>query len=245
MKKNAFNTTRGIIGLLLFAVLWVTSCSSSINTQTDYNTTLQNLVVEFEERLWEAKLEKACSLPPIVFDSTVTASAVWRADTIRVGLSFFSQGFVTEEDQISILFHEYNHFLNEHKHRYPCLEDLSGSIVQVETDILIEKELTIEEIEYDFKELVNDTMSSQEKQLLREMVSKPSLMRFVYAPSNLSRDELHCYRAEKRGHEQGLFHHSDIYASFLSARIKREEEYLKLRIRFEELNTLRVDGSSR
>jgi hypothetical protein len=68
-------------------------------------------------------------------------------------------------------------------------------------------------------------------------------MRFIYTPSNLSRDELYCYCAEKLCHKIGLFEHGTFYSKLIDSRIEIETNRLKMRTKYEKLYAYDPDGT--
>lgn len=232
--------------LLLLVTLLLPISAKTPDNQGIYAYFTEQVKEQFEVRMseYDGNDDEHNYIPPVVFSEKISANAMWSNDTIRLGRSFFTQSFLTQEDRLSILYHEYQHYQNQLVNRYPCQKDLSGSIVQVETDILFTRELTHAEIEQDYTEMVSENMTEAEKVLLWQTVSTPSLMRFRYAPSNLARDEIFCYRSELEANRAGIFRLSTVYRDYLVYRIKREQAYLQMRLDFEERNNLNVDGSS-
>ncbi len=240
---NGYRWFVSLILGLIFLALPMYSKAPSFHSPFEELTHL--LVSAFHVRMSEFSTSKQelHDIPPIIFSEKVTANAIWHNDTIRLGQSLFTQKFFCKEDRLSILYHEYQHYRNELSNRFPCQKDLSGGIVQIETDIIFTRELSHSEIDQDYTALVTENMSEKEKMLLWESLSLPNLMRFRYAPSNLAREEIFCYRSEVQANKAGMFKHSTEYAEYLHYRIKREQSYLKMRIEFEKKNKLRSDGS--
>lgn len=228
----------------LFALLWPASALGPKHG-TAFDLLTRQLAHVFAQRMADFDPTPLVPLPPVLFDAHVSANAIWWRDTIRLGPSFYTQTFLNDEDRLSILYHEYQHRVNEHLRRFPCTRDLSGHIVQLETPITYQRELTHAEIEEDYLQVVNDRLSAKEKLELWISLSKPDVVQFQYAPSNLSRDELFCYRAEQQAAKAGIFRHSTAYADYLHYRILREQHCLHLRTEFERHNKLLPDGTAR
>lgn len=194
-------------------------------------------------RIKQSEYQYKYKIPPVSFSPEITANAVFRNDTIFVGRSFFSNHWLKNEDRLSVIFHEYNHFLNQLNDTFPIRTDSLGRVFQISTEILYEKPVFELEIEKDKKALLEKDFDEKTKDLISNQINKPALLRFRYAPSNLSRDELLCYQEELKADEiYNLFHLSNDYKKFVEYRIELEKMYLKMRINYEKNHNLTNQG---
>ena len=182
-------------------------------------------------------------IPRLIYYPLMTSNAQWTDSAILIGQGFFNKWYITDDDRLSIIYHEYNHYLNSLSNKYPCRIDSCGNIFQSETGIFFEKPISPIEIEIDLYEILETEMSEAEKQQCIASIKKPVMMRFIYAPSNLSLDELECYRAELQANEIGIYKLSPRYEQLILYRIQLEELNLRMRLQYEIDENLNIDGT--
>jgi len=215
---------------------------SSCNTEKP-KTELEILLPIFKDRI-EKYFPEIKELPSFSYDKSITSNAIYKNDTVFVGNLLFSQDFLSQEDQLSILYHETNHFMNDKQKLYPCRIEEDGTIFQVMTDSLYEKPISPLEQEADLKSLITVNSTPEEIIQLKKATHGTVFVKFVYAPSNLAMDELSCYHSELNASKLGAFKLSTMYKSLLRYRIYLEQFHLKMRHEYELKNNLDPAGNS-
>lgn len=209
-----------------------------------YEKEVTRFATEFKKRMntvFDGDFEP---VPNLRFKPDMTANALWDGKEICIGKGFFERTYFTDEDRISIIYHEYNHYLHDIKNLYPCKTDSSGKIYQFLTDIYFEKPICEVEIMLDMQQIADTTLSKQELMLIEAAARKPCIMRLTYAPSNLSREEIACYKAEIEGDTcLKLYKHSHTYRALVEYHINVEKIYLKLRQQYEKEHDMNSDGT--
>ena len=234
------NFKRNIVFILLIIILINSfSCIKMNNTEVEHFYFKKELTNRFE-KTFHIKL----NIPDIIISDTIISNAQYKNNIITLGKRFFSDEYFTNEDRLSILFHEYVHYLNDQFGIYQYKKDEDGNILQTETDQFYEKYLSQIEFQIDMKNMKASGISENQLNIYKKEAELPVYMRFIYAPSNLSREELLCYLAEVTCNKYGLFNHSSLYKSILESRIKLEKMHLYMRLKYEKENQLNSDGTS-
>jgi hypothetical protein len=223
--------------ILLF--LFLASCNYGGSDYAAKQQYLNNLKKVLENRL-KSSYNKEILLPEIIPDDSITSNAVWDGKKIKVGNMVFKSDFLTYEDKLSIIFHEYTHFKFSGKNIYSCKIDSNGKIYQVYTDTLIVKipsPIDTSEIFYP-KNILPET----ERIMLSNEAKKNTLIRFIYAPSNLSREEILCYEAELKANQEGITNISSLYKAMIKYQINAENIKMKYREEYENKHNLLPSG---
>ncbi len=213
-------------------------------------------LVEYKKSLTE-KLEKEedyIPLPEIIYvEKGLGSNAQYHSQTksILIGPNFFNKGKV-EGDQISIIYHEYAHYLNDISNKYPLTYDENGVITQWTTDIMISTPPTASEIEKGVLEMMGflpESTSDEDRKKMEEsyrsMLSLPTETRWRYAPSNLSLDEISAYKSQLEGYKNEYYDLSPEYIKEIEERIISYMEQYARRVEYEKNNNLNADGSKK
>ena len=91
-------------------------------------------------------------------------------------------------------------------------------------------------------ELVGEALE-QRLQDMRKILSQPQKLPFVYAPSNLTLEEIEAYQGQLEGESMGLYTLSETAKKSIQFRIYQLEQTLLLRKSYERENGLGPDGS--
>ena len=192
-------------------------------------------------------------LPIVVYDEGLSFSyGQYANDTIRIGTALFEDEF-TYDEMISIIYHEYVHYLNDKKNLYPLHRTEDGHIIQWDTDETFTISPTEEEVEALLSEIlpyiVTDSMSEEEVLNItdsqRALLSTPVELPFRYAPSNLALDEIATYKEQLAGEEKGLYVLTEKYKLELERRIVDYEIVYQRRLDYEERFGLNPDGTKK
>ncbi|MEL7533852.1 MAG: hypothetical protein AAFN10_21235 [Bacteroidota bacterium] len=227
--------TCGLIMLLLLA--------NDACTQESTNDRISRIVHSLNQKLNQrAKF----TLPVVVYRADLDANARYDNDTIWIGQ--IQAEFETDDDWMSIIYHEYWHYL--HEGIYALGRDSAGQILQWDTDQWYTYQPTPYRIERVMKqyevslEAEGGAFANREK-LLEEMhktVSQPQQLPFIYAPSNLSLEEIKAYEAQLLADREGLYHLSTAARNAILERISQQKDTYQRRKAYEQQQGLGPDG---
>jgi RHS repeat-associated protein len=193
-------------------------------------------------------------IPETKLDEKISANALYSDGVIYVSPSGQFKNF---EDQVSILFHEYTHYLNECNGLYESKTDENGAIIQFKTDETYLQTPSLQEIDDNMKEWEESVLpmligpnttkaeTDQLKEMQRNIMSQPVEVPFRYAPSNLALDEISSYKAQLDGEKNGLFKLTDEARTEFTKRISTYTEIYNKRKDYEEKHNLNSDGSEK
>lgn len=216
----------------------------------------QNLVevfrVELQNRMDSLGLPDS-SFPVVRYDGQLDANARQQGDTVWLGN--VQQAFANQEDCLSLLYHERHHWLNEGEGKYPLARDSLGKIVQWDTGEWYHYLPDSLEVARDLAQFQRVGMSaygelspeleSLHLNRLRRDLSIARQLLFVYAPSNLARDELEAYHAQLEGEQFGLYQLSHEARREIAIRMRQLTGTLARRLEYERQHSLNPDGSEK
>ncbi|RMG28224.1 MAG: hypothetical protein D6730_05820 [Bacteroidetes bacterium] len=204
---------------------------------------LDSLVTVLEGRL-------AARLPAVRCAPWLDANARFERDTIWVGQVQAAYG--SPGDLLSILYHEYTHYLLAGEKRYPVCVDGEGRIVQWDTGRMYVYEPdsveVAEQIAYIVQHVLPEygPLSEAEKRAhisrLRRDLSRPRELPFIYAPSNLALEEIAAYQAQLAGAQLGLYQLSVPARNAIARRLRQLADTYERRRQYEEQQHLGPDG---
>lgn len=188
-------------------------------------------------------------LPVVRYDPALGANARYQSDTIWVGQ--IQAEFQTDDDWMSILYHEYWHY--RHEGEYAVGYDLQGQIINLDTGEMYEYIPSAYRIErslrYYREQVLPDSLPFAKRERMieafREAVSQTQMLPFIYAPSNLSLEEIAAYEAQLAGEEIGLYRLSTASRNAIIERIAQQQDTHQRRLRYERKHQLGPDGLAR
>ena len=180
---------------------------------------------------------KVHTFPVVQYHLSLGANSRFERDTIWLGQ--VQADFHTFEDSLSLIYHEYHHFLL--KDSFPVGLDNAGVPLQWVTDIFFLYTPCPEEIERDLHS-ISQSLDSIAYAALKHTLEKPRSQLFRYAPSNLSREELAAYRAQLSGESLGLYVLSREARRAIHIRLYQLEGSTIRRQAYEKENGLGADG---
>lgn len=190
--------------------------------------------------------------PPIKYDENLPANARFESDTIWLGQ--VQNEYTTTDDTLSILYHEYIHFLLELEGKYSYGRDSTGQIVQWDTGETYTYALSQKEIEKELQFFetnilpsygqLSDSQRHAHIQQLKRDLAKPRELLFIYAPSDLAREEIEAYEAQLKGENLGLYQLSATGREAIQRKLKQMKTTLKRRIVYEQKMGLKSDGTN-
>ena len=176
------------------------------------------LKLETYKSLFYVVLEKQgidkADVPEIIVDFGIWANARYKDGKISTGQGLFENnarnGMMTDNDRVSVLFHEFQHHLNEGL--YPVLrtDNGTGGIIRIATGEVTNRHLTKEEIESDVQDYIEvweltgtpleyiEKWAYEKREALKEVILEEE---YFYSPSNLFLDEISAYKAQLEAHE--------------------------------------------
>lgn len=192
--------------------------------------------------------------PQIVYDDNVDylSYATFKDDKIILRPLLFDSNsdYNSYNAKISIVMHEYKHFLNDKAKIYPLRFTEAGAIFTINTDIEIEatEEEKLKAIQ-EAKELVatgNANTSPDEKAILEDNYYQLIVLQYqgnyTYKPSNLALDEISAYSYQLELHESGALPLSEKEVEVVEKRIKHFKEAQKRAETYEKANNLLPSG---
>lgn len=210
------------------------------------------LRIELQNRMDSLGLPDS-SFPVVRYDGQLDANARQQGDTIWLGN--VQQVFRNQEDCLSLLYHERHHWLNESQGKYPLARDSSGMIVQWDTGEWYSYQPDSLDVARDLEPFrrtemaIYGALSPELKSLhlsrLKRDLSLARQLRFIYAPSNLARDELEAYQAQLEGEQIGLYQLSHEARREIFIRIRQLTGTLERRLAYERQHSLNPDGSNK
>jgi len=218
-----------MIGRLFFILL-----PFSLHSQP-YSSSGQHRIDQLREGLMHRM--KVSLFPPVQFDASLEANSRFARNTIWLGR--VQPDFHTEDDTLSLLYHEYHHFLLQDS--FPVGLDSAGVPLQWVTDIFFLYTPCPEEIERDLQS-ISQSLDSIAYAALKHTLEKPRSQLFRYAPSNLSREEIAAYRAQLTGGRIGLYTLSYEARRAIQIRLYQLEGSTIRRQVYEKENGLGADG---
>ncbi len=229
--------------LTLLALILLLQLPIAAFSQESTSDRISRIVLSLNQKLNElAKLP----LPAVVYRADLDANARYENDTIWIGQ--IQAEFHTDDDWMSIIYHEYWHYL--HEGIYPLGRDGVGQIVQWDTD----QWYTYQPSEYRIKHVLEqyeatlvaagESFANREKLLedMRKTVSQPQRLPFIYAPSNLSLEEIKAYEAQLLADREGLYHLSTAARNAILERISQQKDTYQRRKAYEAQMGLGPDG---
>ena len=241
--------------LILIVIFPAFFCLAYLKEKSSHSP--EKRLVRLSEILIErmaGKGQKVEQFPCIKHDSTLMVNARYDAPCIVLGP--VQRAFSTTDDSLSIIYHEYQHHLMAMNERYPVQYDTDGNVLQWDTGdtylyYLSEIEIKIQ-LQY-FEDsvlarwtdgsLMPDSVRQKHLETMRRDLARPQKMAFIYAPSNLAREELVAYRQQLKGERIGLYTLSHTAKTSINIRIEQLRGTLKRRIKYERTHDLRADGS--
>lgn len=190
-------------------------------------------------------------LPVIRYRAELPANARYQHDTIWLGM--LQQAYHTRGDTLSILYHEYLHAQFEEEGRFPLALDSLGEVPQWDTGegyLASPDSLEVELIIARYRARLQAqrpppraSYLAAQLQQLRADLARPSWHPFVYAPSNLAREELAAYQAQLAGEARGYYRLSASARQAIQLRLRQLRATLQRRQTYEHRHGLNPDGS--
>lgn len=203
----------------------------------------------------ESRMDRLTShtseFPPVVVDHTLPSNARFIRDSIFLGA--LQRDFHSFGDTLSILYHEYLHKVFWEAQRFPFQFDSQGQPLRIETGTFYTYTPPPEQTDRDLEnlrfyysrvepELVGEALE-QRLVKMRSVLSQPQQLPFVYAPSNLTLEEIEAYTGQLEGEELGLYTLSETAKKSIQFRIYQLKQTYELRRQYEENNGLDMRGN--
>lgn len=214
---------------------------------------IQLLRQEMIHRISQLQGKKLTDFPPLILDKKLIANAKFEKDSIFFGN--VQSVFQTFDDSLSILYHEYIHFQLQKKGKYKLGRDKQGIILQWDTGHTYTYQPHPKEVALNLSHFKADILPTYEgfKQMSDEKKEKLALAMekdfsqktteaFIYAPSNLAKEELEAYKAQLKGEKSGLYVLSDACRDNLEVRIAQLKATYKRRRAYEKKQGLGKSG---
>ncbi|MEM6346991.1 MAG: hypothetical protein AAF927_24095 [Bacteroidota bacterium] len=229
--------------LALLALILLLQLPVAAFSQESTPDRISRIVLNLNQKLNE---RAELPLPAVVYHAELDANARYENDTIWIGQ--IQAEFKTDDDWMSIIYHEYWHYLHEGIYRLG--RDSAGQIVQWDTD----QWYTYQPSEYRIKRVleqyeatlvtVGDSFANREKLLedMRKTVSQPQQLPFIYAPSNLSLEEIKAYEAQLEAEQAGYYQLSTAARNAILERISQQKDTYQRRKAYEVQMGLGPDG---
>ena len=202
----------------------------------------------------ESRIERLTShttdFPPVVVDHSLPSNARFIRDSIFLGA--LQRDFHSFGDTLSILYHEYLHKVFWEAQRFPFQFDSQGQPLRIETGTFYtyipppdQTERDLENLRFYYSrvepELVGEALE-QRLVKMRSVLSQPQQLPFVYAPSNLTLEEIEAYQGQLEGEKLGLYTLSETAKKSIQFRIYQLEQTYRLRRAYEKDHGLGKDG---
>ncbi|MEL6256550.1 MAG: hypothetical protein AAFR87_31395 [Bacteroidota bacterium] len=214
---------------------------------------IQLLRQEMIDRISQSEGISLVDFPPVIQDKKLIANAKFDRDSIFLGN--VQRVFHTFDDSLSILYHEYIHFLLQKRGKYKLGRDKKGIILQWDTGRTYIYEPHPKEVALYLKHFTKDVLPTydgyedmakeKKEQILlsmKESFSQKETQLFIYAPSNLAREELEAYKAQLKGEKKGLYVLSKACRNNLEVRISQLKATYKRRRAYEKKQGLERSG---
>ena len=196
------------------------------------------------------------SFPCLKYDSTLMVNA--RYDPPCIILGHIQWAFSSTDDTLSIIYHEYQHHLMSLSMKFRVQYDSAGNVPQWDTGETYLYEPSEEEVNLQLhrfyttvlpvwrhSSLMPDSIKLRHIETMERDLSKPQTMAFIYAPSNLAREEIAAYRQQLKGERMGLYKLSYTAKKSINIRIRQLKDTLKRRKNYEKIHRIRPDGKKR
>lgn len=216
---------------------------------------IQLLRQELIQRISQIERIELTEFPPLVLDKNLIANAKFDRDSIFLGN--IQRVFQSFEDSLSIIYHEYVHFLiqQEKSEKYALGRDQQGNILQWDTGRSYiykpypkEVALYLKHFRQDVLPTYEDyeSMSEAKKEKIvlsmKESFSQKDKQPFIYAPSNLAKEEIIAYKAQLQGEKKGYYRLSEDCRDNLKVRIAQLKATYKRRRAYEKKRGLEKSG---
>ena len=219
---------------------------------------VKNFAEIFKQRMEVSGAVMEFGIPNIVYNSEISAHAQYDNNTIKVNYGdAFYDGMSTDDDWLSTIRHEYEHYLDDKYGRTPLEMNENGSVKNTcEVDkewSYIEscEEATAKLARWDrgYQQLVLE-LGEKEANVYLKQDPRPSgepieisKSRYIYTPSNLSLTELNSYRVQLESNSEGTFPMSESYQIEIESRVIIFERKYQMSIEYEKDNNLNTDGT--
>lgn len=230
---------------IICCVFMLLQCEKGVWAQESAPDRISRIGQILNQRLSE---RNKSSIPTIVYQSELDANARYENDTIWIGQ--IQAEFQTDGDWMSIIYHEYWHYQQEGEFAIGC--DSLGKILQWDTDqwyTYTPSEYRIERTlrQYEVSLSAENLSFANRENLLREMqkaLSQTQELPFIYAPSNLSLEEIKAYEAQLAAEQEGVYELSTAARNAIVERIAQQKDTYQRRKAYEEQESLGSDGLS-
>ncbi|MEM6628048.1 MAG: hypothetical protein AAF694_00170 [Bacteroidota bacterium] len=204
-----------------------------------------------EQRL--SRLErKKIVLPQVFINPNLSTNARFENHTIYLGP--LQRDFHTVGDTLSLIYHEYLHKVFWEAQRFPFQFDSTGTPVQWDTGTFYtyippkaQTDRDLENLRFYYQreepELMGAALEARLEKM-KQVLSQPQQIPFVYAPSNLTLEEIEAYKGQLQGEKLGLYSLSPTAKKSIEFRLYQLKQTYELRRAYEEENGLGRDGGS-
>ena len=238
------------VGVFVLFLLLISASTWSQESFEKFQTpSLLKAVDSLESRI-ERLTSHTSDFPPVVVDHSLPSNARFIRDSIFLGA--LQRDFHSFGDTLSILYHEYLHKTFWHAQRFPFQFDSQGQPLSIETGAFYtyipppeQTERDLENLRFYYSrvepELVGEALE-QRLVKMRSVLSQPQQLPFVYAPSNLTLEELEAYKGQLKGEVIGLYKLSETAKKSIQFRLFQLKQIHSLRRSYEEEHGLGADG---
>ncbi|MEL6672710.1 MAG: hypothetical protein AAFR61_10985 [Bacteroidota bacterium] len=188
--------------------------------------------------------------PPLAMDLKIPANARFDRDTIFIGQ--VQDAFGTTGDHLSLLYHEYLHATYQVVKMYPVCEEEDGTIVQWDTGETFSYTPLSREVRQGLQHFEEEVLptygaltAAEKAQHLAEMEKTLSQVRdqaFIYAPSNLAKEEIQVYIRQLSTAHLGVYTISPKAHEAIQLRLAQLKESLARRVDYERRKKLAPSG---
>ncbi len=185
------------------------------------------------------------NFPPVQVAPHLAANARFQHDTIFLGQ--IQADFHTLDDTLSLLYHEYQHYLM--KGRFPTAVDDQGLPRQWLVEEFYGYEPSADQVARELEQcadyLNNLPQTARAAQLasLEKSLAAPRKLPLRYAPSNLAREEVLAYQSQLAGEQLGYYELSPEARRAIRIRLHQLKASLVQREKYEERHQLGPDGA--
>ncbi|MEM6807493.1 MAG: hypothetical protein AAF696_39210 [Bacteroidota bacterium] len=224
-----------------------------LSSKSQAQDRIQLLREELIHRISAKQGSAPVDFPPIILDKKLIANAKFERDSIFLGN--VQRVFQTFDDSLSIVYHEYIHFLLQKKGKYKLGRDKKGIILQWDTGRTYTYKPHPKEVSSYVEHFTQDVLPTYEgyqdmsqgkkEQIIlsmKESFAQKEKQLFIYAPSNLAKEELEAYKAQLKGEKLGLYVLSDACRDNLEVRIAQLKGTYKRRRAYEKKRGLEKSG---
>ncbi|MEM9986364.1 MAG: hypothetical protein AAF804_14825 [Bacteroidota bacterium] len=183
--------------------------------------------------------------PPVEVATNLAANARFHQDTIFLGQ--IQSDFHTLDDTLSLLYHEYQHYLM--KGRFPVAVDDQGMPRQWMVEEFYWYEPSPDQVAREIAQCADYLNSlpqaARDAQLagLEKSLAVPRKLPFRYAPSNLAREEILAYQSQLAGEQLGHYELSPEARRVIRIRLHQLKGSLAQRVDYEKRHQLGPDGA--